>query len=392
MKKWSCVRPFFIVKIFLFNAIKHLSRALLVYMKNLSIRLKITLIFATALLIVSLVILAVLRMVSGVVIYNMAQNQMAAGMDIGTQYLDERLHDIMMSAVFLIPILTILASVLAYHMAGRMMSPIRRIGELSSDIRDGSDLKRRMNFVGPNDEFYQLAGAIDKMINRLEYAFEKESRLVADVSDELRNPLSTIIAECEYTLDRDRDSSEYEAALRTILSQGERMTDVMNGVLDYSSLEQKLHKYPIGDIDYSSLVKEIGSEITVMNDKNIDLQLEVDENIRIRGNRFLQTCLIQNIIQNAYRFGKENGFIKVRLSEWEDKAILEIQDNGCGMDEESLEHIFDRFYRSTEDCAQRGTGLGLSMVKRIADMHNADIHVTSRLNEGSCFRILFSRV
>lgn len=377
---------------FLFGAIKPSPCALLVYMKNLSIRLKITLIFAAALLIVSLVVLLVLSLVSGVVIRNMAQSQAAAGFDVSTQYLDERLSDITMTAVFLVPILTILASFLAYYMAGRMMSPIRRIRNLSSDIRDGSDLKRRMNFVGSNDEFHQLAGSIDKMMNRLEYAFEKESKLTSDVMDELRNPLTAIIAECEYMLDRERETSEYVDALGTILGQTGRMTDTMDGTLDYALLEQKLHKYPIGDMDYSSLVNEIGREMRMLADKDIDLQLDVEENIRIRGNRALQTCLIQNIIQNAYRFGKENGFIKVRLSEWEDKAILEIQDNGMGMDEESLEHIFDRFYRSNNDRANKGVGLGMSMVKRIVDMHNADIHVTSELNEGSCFRILFSRV
>lgn len=305
---------------------------------------------------------------------------------------DNQLQDITMIAIFILPILIALASLFAYFLSGRMLEPIRYIDKLSSEITHGTDLKRRIQLEGPDDEIHQLANTIDSMIGRLDEAFETEKQFTSDASHELRTPMSVIIAECEYILDKDREKEEYVDALRTILRQGSRMNGLINDMLDYTRMDQKAQNYPLSDVNLSSLVQEVGGEMALLKEKDISLEVEAEENIHILGNRTLLIRLLQNIISNSYRYGKEDGFIKVQLTSVDKKAVLSVEDNGQGIEEKALEHIFDRFYRAESSRTQKGTGLGLSMVKRIVDIHHAEIQVESKVNEGSLFQVTFEKM
>lgn len=302
-----------------------------------------------------------------------------------------QLKDITLTAVFLLPMLLVITSLVAYFLSSKMLKPIRNIDKLSSEITNGTDLKRRLYLKGPDDEIHQLASTIDDMISRLDEAFETERQFTSDVSHELRTPMSVIIAQCEYILDKERDKQEYIDAVRTILKQGGRMNGLINDMLDYSRMDQKSRNYPLSHHNLSSLVNEVAGEMMLLRDKNIELSVDIEKNINIIGNRTLLIRLIQNIINNAYRYGKENGYIKVKLFSDNDQAILKIEDNGIGIEEKALDHIFDRFYRAESSRTQKGTGLGLSMVKKIVDIHNGIIDVVSKVDEGTCFKIAFNK-
>ena len=305
---------------------------------------------------------------------------------------ENQLKDITLTAIFLLPMLIVITSLIAYILSGKMLKPIRNIDKLSSEITSGTDLKRRLYLKGPDDEIHQLASTIDNMISRLDDAFEAERQFTSDVSHELRTPMSVIIAQCEYILDKERNKEEYVDAIRTILKQGGRMNGLINDMLDYSRMDQKSKNYPLSHHNLSALVNEVGNEMMLLKDKNIELSLEIEKDINIIGNRTLLIRLMQNIINNAYRYGKENGFIKVKLFTYNNKAILEIEDNGIGIEEKALDHIFDRFYRAESSRTQKGTGLGLSMVKKIVDIHNGIIDVVSKVDEGTCFKVAFNKV
>ena len=305
---------------------------------------------------------------------------------------ENQLRDITLTAVFLLPILLVITSVVAYFLSSKMLKPIRNIDKLSSEITSGTDLKRRLYLKGPDDEIHQLASTIDNMISRLDEAFETEKQFTSDVSHELRTPMSVIIAQCEYILDKERDKEEYIDAIRTILKQGGRMNGLINDMLDYSRMDQKSKNYPLSHNNLSLLVNEVANEMKLLRHKNIKLSLDVEKDINVIGNRSLLIRLLQNIINNAYRYGKENGFIKVRLFSSNNQAVLQIEDNGIGIEEKALDHIFDRFYRAESSRTQKGTGLGLSMVKKIVDIHNGIIDVVSKVDKGTCFKIVFNKV
>ena len=103
------------------------------------------------------------------------------------------------------------------------------------------------------------------------------------------------------------------------------------------------------------------------------------------------TRLLNNLIGNAYRYGKRNGYILVELSESPEQVILSVKDNGIGISSEDQKHIFQRFYRADKSRASKGTGIGLAMVNEIAELHKGTISVNSILGEGSTFSFIISK-
>ena len=301
---------------------------------------------------------------------------------------NEQLRDITRVASVLLPALILLAVIVSYLLTGRMLTPLRNIERTAAEISGGTDLKRRIALEGPDDEVHRLADTFDEMVERLDASFETERRFTSDASHELRTPMSVIMAQCEYTLDKERTTREYEDALRTIRRQGARMNGLINDMLDYTRMEQKAENYPLTVLDFSELVRGICADMAMLKTNEITLYARVPDDIYVNGNKMLLTRMLQNLISNAYRYGNENGMIEVRLTGGQ-KVTLEVEDNGIGIAEEHLPFLFDRFYRAESSRSQKGTGLGLSMVQRIAELHGAGIQVKSAPGEGTTFTVTF---
>ncbi|MBR0091992.1 MAG: HAMP domain-containing histidine kinase [Lachnospiraceae bacterium] len=304
---------------------------------------------------------------------------------------EEQLYEITRILMVLIPALVVLSLMGGYFSASRLLRPVREIEQAAAEISEGDDLRRRIQMEGPDDELHRLADTFDDMMERLENAFEGERRFTADASHELRTPMSVILAQCEYTLSKDnRTPEEYTEALRTIRRQGARMNGLINDMLDYTRMEQKAERYPLSGTDMSLLTREICAEMAMLRTNDITLYARVPDGIMVNGSRILLTRLLQNLISNAYRYGREGGAIEVRLSHAPGGgALLEVEDNGIGIEADQLPKIFDRFFRADSSRTRKGTGLGLSMVKRIVEIHCAQIRVTSTPGTGTTFTIIF---
>ena len=227
---------------------------------------------------------------------------------------DEQLREMTRMSLFVLPVLVFLSVVGGTLIAGRLLKPLRDIERSASEISGSNDLKKRINMQGPDDEVHRLAATFDDMIGRLDDAFETERRFTSDASHELRTPMSVILAQCEYTLDKERTTGEYVDALRTIRRQGARMNGLINDMLDYTRMEQKAERYPLTDVDLSALVRTVCADMAMIRDRNITLYARVRDGIRIQGNQMLLTRLLQNLITNAYRYGREDGTTEVRLT------------------------------------------------------------------------------
>ena len=300
-----------------------------------------------------------------------------------------QMNDITRLCLFLFPGMILLAMLGGYLFIGRMLKPLSEIEQAAAEISYSTDLKKRMNMKGPKDEIRYLADAFDHMVERLDNAFEAEHRFTSDVSHELRTPMAVILAQIEYTLDKDRSQEEYVDALRVIRRQGVRMNGLINDMLDYTRLEQQSDRYPFSKIDISTITRDVCDDMQRLKTNGITLKSEIFGDIYLNGNAMLYTRLLQNLISNAYRYGKEDGEIRVRLFNDKEKAVLSVEDNGIGISEEDKEHLFERFYRAESARTQKGSGLGLSMVKRIAELHGAEITVESVVMSGTAFKILF---
>lgn len=302
-----------------------------------------------------------------------------------------QLREIERLSLIVLPILILLSVLIGYLVVDRMLSPIQRIQKTAEEINRGDDLKKRIDPGRNNDEVGRLAKVFNRMLDRLERSFETERQFTSDASHELRTPTAVILAQSEHTLSRERTPQAYVEALQVIRQQGQKMSALIKDMLDYTRMEQSADRYPLEDTDLSELVTSTVEQMRWAGQKEITLSSHIQEKIRIQGSPELLSRMLQNLISNAYRYGKEKGHIIVSLKEEGDHVFLEVEDDGIGIVKDEQDKIFDRFYRGEASRTGEGTGLGLAIVKKAAEFHGASIEVESELGQGSKFRIIFSK-
>lgn len=289
------------------------------------------------------------------------------------------------------PLLVLAAIIGGYLLAGTFLRPIRKMTETAEGINDGTDLSRRIELERGRDDLHQLADSFNHMMDRLEGSFEHQKQFTSDVSHELRTPVSTILAQTELTLERERTPEEYRDALRLIRRQGGYMKRLVNGMLQYSRLERMETLPEEDEIDLSQLVELVSEEQMLNSRKGITLECRTEPGLTIRGNTELLVRLLTNLISNAYRYGREDGHIMVKAFRRGDKACISVRDNGIGMEQYEVDRIFHRFYQAdaARGSREHSLGLGLSMAAEIARLHRAVISVESEKGRGSEFLVIF---
>ena len=303
-----------------------------------------------------------------------------------------QLIDIAVHLAAFLPFLIIIILLCGYFAAKGIIRPIKKIEETTTSITDGNNLSLRIADTGGRDELAALSGNFNKMLNRLETSFEMEKRFASDASHELRTPVSVILAQAEFSLEKERQLEEYINSLEVIKRQGKRMNQLIGNMLSYTRLEQRIDNYPFEKLDFSVLVSDLCSDMTPLRINDISLEYNVEPGIMINGNAELLARMLQNLLENAYKYGRQSGNTKVTLSLQGNNIKLLVEDDGIGIAEDQLEQIFDRFFRVSNKTSITGSGLGLSIVKKIVDMHGGNIDVNSREGLGTTFTIIFSSI
>ena len=301
----------------------------------------------------------------------------------------EEVSSIARLSLILLPILVLFAIIGGYLIARKALRPIKQISEAASQIGKGDDLKRRIIIGEGTDELHQLADNFNQMFIRLERFFEKEQQFTSDVSHELRTPMSVIMAQCEYSLEKERTAEEYETALSVIQRQARKMSGLINDMLDFTRLNMKTDRYTFESFDLSECVTSLCIDMALIRENNIELSYgNIEKEIFYTGNKALLGRALTNLISNAYRYGKENGHIIVSLQKTEASVIISVQDDGVGIAEDEQKKVFHRFYQGDNSRGGIGTGLGLSMVEEIVHLHGGRILLESKKDLGSTFTII----
>lgn len=303
-----------------------------------------------------------------------------------------QLIDIAVYLAAFLPFLIIIILLCGYFAAKGIIRPIKKIEETTTSITDGNNLSLRIADTGGRDELAALSGNFNKMLDRLETSFEMEKRFASDASHELRTPVSVILAQAEFSLEKERQPEEYIDSLEVIKRQGKRMNQLIGNMLSYTRLEQRIDNYPFEKLDFSVLVSDLCSDMTPLRINDISLEYSVEPGIMINGNAELLARMLQNLLENAYKYGQQSGNTKVTLSLQGNNIKLLVEDDGIGIAEDRLEQIFDRFFRVSNKSSITGSGLGLSIVKKIVDMHGGNIDVSSKEGLGTTFTITFSSI
>ena len=295
--------------------------------------------------------------------------------------------DLLYLSLIVLPALILLAAVGGYVIARRSLKPIQNIAQTANRIEAGGDLQQRIEIGRGDDEVHQLADSFNRMFDRLSKSFEAERQFTADASHELRTPVSVILAQCELSLQTPQTEEEYRQALHVIARQGGKMSHVINDLLTFARMEQPDASFARTMLDLSALATSVCEDMALVKEQDITLNWEITPEVLCLGNADLLTRMLQNLISNAYRYGKSRGHITVTLTQHGRTAVLTVADDGIGISPEHQEKIFQRFYQVDPSHSGKGAGLGLSLVSRIVLYHGGTISVKSVVDCGSTFVI-----
>ncbi len=284
-----------------------------------------------------------------------------------------------------------LLSIVAVFFAGRyftklMFKPVTDIASQANKISE-TNLHLRLDEGNKKDELAELSVTINRMLHRLENAFELQKNFVSNASHELRNPLTSIIGNIEVTLTKARTAKEYEAVLNSILEEAEKLQKVTNGLLNLaqSNLDfSNLHKE---EIRLDELLIEIKDEIHIKRlGSSVEIIFpEMPENpsaLTISGDKNLLETAILNIMDNGCKFSDNKKVIAALLLQ-ENNITIKISDSGIGITENELPHITETFYRTDNARTYSGSGIGLALADKIIKLHGGKLTITSKLNKGT---------
>lgn len=295
-------------------------------------------------------------------------------------------------AVILLPLTVILTVLIGYRLIRRTLLPVRQMTETVQEIQKDGDLSRRIRVSQETgkDEFYQLAGTFDGMLESLEQAFLRERQFTSDVSHELRTPVSVILAQCEASLNRTDLSEEQRKEILLIRKKAGEMSQMISQLLLLSRADQGRQQLNKEEINISELTEIIVEEQKMLAQRRkIEVHTEIEPDITGYLDESFYIRMLDNLISNAVSYGKEGGNIKVTLHQIPSGVRGTVEDDGIGISRDDQVHIWERFYRV--DASRTGkedgshSGLGLSMAKWIAQAHGGNVRVESELGKGSCF-------
>lgn len=282
----------------------------------------------------------------------------------------------------------ILGGIGGFFYASYSLKPVEKIISTAKNIEE-NNLNKRIE-IKTEDELGMLASTLNQMISRLEKAFEQQKQFTADVSHDLRTPLSIIQAESSLSLKKERSSEEYKKSLELILEETAYMSEIIDKLLFLARSDNKTQFYNFDKVNLEDvLIEVIKKTKPLFKDKGLSLEISQLEKVIVIVDKEKIKEAILNVLDNSLKYTNE-GKISVSLKKEGNYAVITIKDTGKGISEKDLSKIFDRFYRGDKARAgsDKSTGLGLAIVKEIINAHNGSIDVKSKIGEGTTFSIL----
>ena len=236
-----------------------------------------------------------------------------------------------------------------------------------------------------SNEFTRLAATLNQMFERLERSFEAETQFTADASHELRTPVSVIKSACEYAEKYGDTPEEQRETIAMIHRQADRMSALIGQLLSITRLDQGTEKARLTKLDLSGLVEGLCADQPYEKGR---LLPQVEEGVSVQGDAALLTRLLQNLIDNGFKYGKPEGHVWVSLTRSEGELLLGVKDDGIGIPAQLQDKVWQRFFQADPSRSEKGgAGLGLAMVDQIARAHGGTMTLESIPGLGSTFTL-----
>jgi heavy metal sensor kinase len=283
--------------------------------------------------------------------------------------------------------LFLVSLLIGWLVAGRVLRPIDRITAAARRIQ-ATSLSERIALPGPRDELKTLADTFDEMLARLETSFVSQRQFVADASHELRNPLAVIRTNADVALWDEGTPEPVRQRLEAVRRASDRMRRLVDDLLALARLE--LAAAQRHEVDLAALVEEVGDELEPLAAAHgLSIEHRAEPGLAVVADRDAVKRALANLLDNAFRYSPAGSPVELVASRENGWAVLAVADRGPGLTPAEQEQVFERFWRSDSARSREsgGAGLGLAIVRRIAESHGGEVAVTSTAGAGSTFEL-----
>jgi heavy metal sensor kinase len=302
----------------------------------------------------------------------------------------QELEQLALILAFGLPLAGAIAGLGGYTLARRALLPVERMTERAQLIT-AERLSDRLPVENPDDEMGRLAVVFNETLGRLEASFEQMRRFTADVSHQLRTPLTALRSVGEVGLREHRDEAAYRAIIGSMLEEADRLASLVDRLLTLSRAETRQAKLSTDEFDVRELADEVADHLEVLaEEQGQSIEVEQVGAPHAYADRFVVRQALINLVDNAIKFSPSGGRIRIRVEEASGEAIVDVIDTGAGIEPSARERIFDRFYRGT-DSGTQGAGLGLSIAKGAVEATGGRLTLAMSGTGGSTFRIALPR-
>ena len=282
-------------------------------------------------------------------------------------------------------VVTLLGGVLAYFLSGRALNPLRAFTSQVEKVQPNnlSDMKMAEDVL---PEFRQFSKSFNQMLDRLDDGFAAQRQFTGNAAHELRTPLALMQAQLElFSAEHPKVLPETAGFLLLLREQTERMTQMTKTLLEMS----ELRTVPCNDrIEIAPMIEEIFADLTPLAEKN-GIILESTGDGTMTGSDTLIYRLLFNLTENAIRYNRPDGIVRITVTEEEKRLIIRVSDTGCGVPEQYRESIFQPFFRVDKSRSREngGVGLGLSLVWEIVTLHGGEVRVEESSEKGTTIAV-----
>jgi heavy metal sensor kinase len=288
-----------------------------------------------------------------------------------------------------LPVALLLAGIGAWLVATRVLRPLESVAAQAQRITEHS-LNTRIEAEGAAAELEVVIASFNDLLGRLDRSFEAMRRFVADASHELRTPVSVIRGEADVSLSRERTAEEYRESLEVVLDEARRLSVLVEDLLNLARADSGRVRLEIHEFYLNELLAECCRKVRAAG---LTIECVPGSDVQFRGDEVLLRRLMMNLLDNAVRYTPQGGRVTVSLEAADDWVCIRVADTGIGMAPGEERRVFERFYRTDEARARAagGFGLGLSIVRWIAEAHRGSAECTSELGRGSVFAVKLPR-
>jgi heavy metal sensor kinase len=290
------------------------------------------------------------------------------------------------SMIFGLPVLLVLAALGGYVFMRESVRPLEVMIDAAEAITF-NDPGRRLPLARTDDRLEALGLALNRMLDRLDNAYQYANRFSVDAAHELRTPLAIIRGELEFIGSQDQPA-ELREALTNMLAEVQRLSEMVENLGMLSRMDSLWGKREHQEFDLHALARETMDQMRLLaEEKDIELCPISGAAVIVAGDRNRLKQVLVNLLDNAIKYTPSGGRVAVEVMQQGNRALLMVRDTGIGIAPEHQTKIFDRFYRISTDRGATGSGLGLSVIKAVCSAHGGTVDVESVLHAGSTFRI-----